>query len=449
LEDRERLPRRNALTESRTDCFNNLLGRVKAHPRFRKAGARLAESRSALLSRPAGVVVACTVGNAVSVTPMVYTVFGMFLIPIATEFGWPRSAVSFVLLILAVASAASYPVIGRIIDRHGARRIMLAGNVMFAASVALVALVPDRPTFYLVYALIGVTAAIPSSVMFTKVIVGWFDRHRGLFLGVAGGVGNGTGAAIAPLYVHLLMSEFGWRGAFVGLALAIVLIGFPVLYLLLHDAPRAAVAQEPADAGMTFSEARRTGVFWSIVAAVTLGAGCVTAVFAHVVPMLMDRGIGIEIATTVLATFSMVTAAWQTGVGYLLDRIPKPWIAAPFYLATIAGLVLLETAEEFSLLLAAGFLMGLGLGTEYGILPYFLSRYFGLRHYGAISGTVYGVIVLTQGIAPFLMDVVFDVTGNYELALATIGAGLLVSATLIARLKPFNVFGNYALPAQN
>ncbi|MBI1732098.1 MAG: MFS transporter, partial [Gammaproteobacteria bacterium] len=321
-----------------------------------------------------------------------------------------------------------------------ARRIMLAGNLLFAASVALVSLMADQVSFYLIYALIGVTAAIPSSVMFTKVIVGWFDRNRGLFLGIAGGVGNGTGAAIAPIYVHLLIAEFGWRGAFVGIAVAIVLIGFPVLFLFLHDAPRATAAETAGLSGMTFAEVRKTGVFWSIVVAVTLGAGCVTAVFAHVVPMLVDRGISIEIATTVLATFSMVTAAWQTGVGYLLDRIPRPWIAAPFYLATIAGLVLMETSSDFPLLLVAGFLMGLGLGTEYGILPYFLSRYFGLKHYGVISGTVYGVIVLTQGIAPFLMDLVFDVTGTYQLAIATIGAGLIVSAALIANLKPFDVF---------
>ena len=64
-------------------------------------------------SRPTGVVAACTVGNAVSVTPMVYTVFGLFLMPLTNEFNWSRAAVSFVLTIIAVASAFGYPVIGR------------------------------------------------------------------------------------------------------------------------------------------------------------------------------------------------------------------------------------------------------------------------------------------------------------------------------------------------
>ena len=91
-----------------------------------------------LFSRATGVLAACTIGNAVSVTPMVYTVFGLFLIPISKEFGWPRSAVSLVLLILAIAGALSYPVVGQLIDRYGARRIILGGNLLFALSVALI-----------------------------------------------------------------------------------------------------------------------------------------------------------------------------------------------------------------------------------------------------------------------------------------------------------------------
>ena len=450
-----------------------------------------------LFTRPAGVVVACTVGNGVSVTPMVYTVFGLFLIPIATEFGWPRSGVSFVLLIIAIAGAIGYPIVGRMIDRYGARPVILTGNVLFAASVASVSLAEaSRIQFYSAYALIGITAAIPSSVMFTKVIAGWFDQRRGLFLGIVGGLGNGIGAALSPLFVYALINSYGWRAGFQGIGAAIILIGFPVLYLLLRDPPRdvsrsatehlektagqtriphrrmrprwsfwlwrtrapstratamlsvagARQSQKsgaiitPADVifGFTLTEALRTSTFWIILAAIALGAGCMTAIFAHVVPMLLDRGVPARQATTVLVTFSLVTAGWQIGMGYMLDRIPRPWIAAPFYLLALAGLILLESTSSYPLLLLSGLLMGLGLGTEYGVLPYFLSRYFGTRHYGAISGSMYGVIVLTQGLTPFLMDLVFDVTGTYDIAIIAICIGLVLGAILITRLLPFH-----------
>ena len=391
-----------------------------------------------LFSRANGVLAACTVGNAVGVTPMVYTVFGLFLIPISTEFGWPRSAVSLVLLVLAVAGAISYPVVGRIIDRYGARRVLLGGNLLFASSVALVSVTSTNPLhFYLTYALIGITAAIPSTVMYTKVIAGWFDRNRGFALGFAGGFGNGVGAAIAPVFVAMLLSTYGWRGAHLGIALAIVAIGFPVLFLLLRNAPLNKNSEGDIADGMTLAEARKTKPFWIILVAVALGAGCMTAVFAHVVPMLVDREIGMERAVSVLVTFSLVTALWQVGVGYTLDRFPRPWIAAPFYISAMIGLILLETSSSYPLLLLAGALMGLGLGTEYGVLPYFLSRYFGVRHYGAISGMIYGVIVLTQGITPFLMDLDFDSNGNYRIAVVVICVAMLAGAFLLTRLEPF------------
>jgi MFS family permease len=145
-------------------------------------------------------------------------------------------------------------------------------------------------------------------------------------------------------------------------------------------------------------------------------------------------------ALAVISTFSMVTALWQVGLGFILDRFPRPWIAVPFYLAAVVGLILVESATSYPGLLFAALLLGMGLGTEFGTLPYFISRYFGVRHYGAISGTVYSVIVITQGLAPVLMALTFDFTGSYDLAMIAIGGSLLAGVALILRLPPFGEF---------
>lgn len=393
------------------------------------------------LRRSSRAVLACTVGNGVGMTPMVYTVFGLFLLPIAGEFHWPRSTVSIVLLIVAIASAIGYPIVGRTIDRYGSRVVILWGLVAFALAVASVSLVGgNRLELYAAYALIGVTGTIPSSVTFTKVIAGWFDRHRGLALGIVGGIGNGIGSAISPLYAQALIERHGWRAGYVGLGAAILCLGLPLLFLLLRDPPaRAATGVAGSGTDATLKQARAGGTFWLILSAIALGAGCMTAVFAHVVPILTDRGLDGQRATLVLVTFSIVTAGWQVAVGSLLDRIPRPWVTAPFYGAALAGLLLLAWSASYPQLLVAGALMGLGLGTEYGVLPYFLSRYYGLRHYGAISGAVYGVIVLIQGVTPFLMDLVFDQTGSYRAAIVAICFGLACGALLILRLPRFDL----------
>lgn len=386
-------------------------------------------------------VVASTVGNFVSATPMVNSVFGLFLIPLASEFNWPRADVSAVLGIVAVCGALCYPLAGRLADRYGTRPIILLGNLLFALSIAALSLIDGNLLqFYLLFVLLGVAASMPSTVLYTKVISGWFHQRRGFFLGLTAGVGNGAGATLMPIVCGVLIAAFGWRAAYQGLGL-ITLLGFPVLFLLLRDSPRAAhgdAGDHPHAAGLTLAQARRTPVFWMIVTAIALGGGCMTAVFTHVIPMLQDRGASLQRATTVLSVFAFVSVAWQITVGAVFDRVHSPRVAAPFYLAALAGLLLFQYSDSFALQLSAAALMGIGLGTEYGVLPYYVSRYFGLRAYGAISGMVYGTDILVMGFTPYFMDKAFDVTGSYDSTIYVICGALALGAAMILRLPPYD-----------
>ena len=83
-------------------------------------------------------------------------------------------------------------------------------------------------------------------------------------------------------------------------------------------------------------------------------------------------------------------------------------------------------------------MMGIGLGTEFGLLPYSISRYFGLKSYGAISGVMYSAVAMTTGFLPVLMDVVFDLSGSYQIAMVAITVGMLVGSLLVAFLPPFS-----------
>ncbi len=387
-----------------------------------------------------GIVAACTVGNMVSMTPAVVTVFSLFLVPIAREFRWPRATVSGVLALLAILGAVVYPAAGRVADRFGPRRVILVGQLLFAPAIAALALANGSVLqFYLLFALVGIAGSIPSSSAFSKMICEWFDAGRGTALGIVGGVGNGVGATVMPIIAGLLLVRFGWRWTWVGIALVVFGFGFPLLAALLRDAPKSAAptsgsAPRPIDNGLTVAQALRTGTFWLILIAIALGAGCVTAVFIHVVPLLTDRGFSVGLATEVLATFALVTSVWQVAIGFLLDRTASPRVVIPMYLAAVAGLTLLSVARTATGLFAGGALLGIGLGAEYGALPYLVSRYFGLRFFGAISGVMYSVVTLTSGFTPFLMDAVFDKTGSYRPAIAAVTGFLLLAAALVLLL---------------
>lgn len=398
-----------------------------------------------------GVVVAATVGNIVSTTPAVSAVFSLFLVPISTEFGWPRAVVSGVLLLTAVMSAIIYPIAGRLSDRWGSRRILLIGNALFAPAIAALALANGSVfQFYALFALVGAAGAIPSTPAYSKVISEWFDEKRGLMLGIAAGFGNGLGSTLMPVLAGLMLVQFGWRGAYIGIGLIVFWLGFPVLFALLRDAPArlAVISQREKDppaepggenalSGHSLKEAAATRTFWILMAAVALGAGCMTAIFTHVVPMLMDRGIALQSATLAISIFALVTAGWQVMTGYLLDRFYSPNVAVPMFAAAILGLMCFQFGTSLPVIYLGSALMGIGLGAEFGCLSYFVSRYFGLRSFGTIIGVFYSVVIIFQGGSPVLMDVGFDLTGSYVTSVWVLACLLFVGTMLVVLLPEF------------
>lgn len=389
-----------------------------------------------------GVVAAATVGNMVGMTASVHAPFGIFLIPLSESFGWPRASISVVLGIISVVGAIIYPLAGRYADSHGARRILLCGNVALAAAIALLAFSNGSlALFYSTFALIGVVGAINSTAIYSKLISDWFEEKRGTMLGITAGAGNGIGATLMPVLAATLLAFFGWRIAYLGVAATVLLLGFPILYAGLRDVPRY-VRTEHDDAfvdtpGLSLAQAARTSTFWLLLVSIASGAGCTTAIFSHIVPILAERGVGVAAGTTVLSVFALVTAGWQIAMGTILDRSSTPKVVAPMYLFAVAGLALVEFGSGMPALLLGGALLGIGLGSQFGALPFLIGRYFGLRCFGTIVGAMYSAVVLLQGVTPILLDHAFDVQGTYRFAVEVIGLCLTGGAALLLVLPGY------------
>ncbi|MCJ2179985.1 MFS transporter [Novosphingobium album (ex Hu et al. 2023)] len=374
-----------------------------------------------------GLVFAGTIGNMLSVTPGIISTFGLFLVPVATEFGWPRSVVSGALAIVLFGNAIGSAPAGRLADRFGSRRVILFGNILLAASIAMLALAPASPLlFYLQFAVVGVIGALASNMVIAKLLADSFDDRRGLFIGIAGGIGNGLGSAILPAFAAILIALHGWREAYLGLALAIFVIGFPVLYAFIKT-PRVEMAEQQGieAEGPGLGEALRSPVFWLLATSVPLGGGCLQALFATIEPFLADRGMSIGEGTSVLALFALTCAIWEPTVGLLLDRTQTPRLLAPCYATGLAGLLLLLFAKALPLVMLSGVLLGIALGAEFSAVAFLLSRYFGRHALGAISGVIFGLALLVSAVAAVALNVCFDVTGSYF-------AGLLVIVPLLA-----------------
>jgi MFS family permease len=387
-----------------------------------------------------GVVVGCTLGNLVSVTPVINGTFGIFLVPVTQALGWTRTELSVVLLIMAIVGVVGYPVAGYFADRYGVRPVALIGNASFAVCVAGLALSSSQHLWvYALYAITGLVATFSSCVLLMKPVSLWFTRHRGLLFAVTGAFGINIGIAAIPFLVTYILGEHGWRAAYVGLGAFTLLVGFPSM-LLLKNPPAGvigAAAPEMPLPGMTSREARRQPVFWLLMFSVALGAGSLSAMLTHMVPLLTDRGIPLTTATTAFATTALCNASWQIVIGMMLDRTKAPRFAGIFLIVSIVGLVLIGCMSGSAWLMVGAVLLGIGSGTEYGLLPCVIPRYFGVRSFSELYGMIFGVSILVSGFTPLLMGLAFDTHGNYNMALIAIAVALAFSAVLIFSMPSY------------
>jgi MFS family permease len=112
-------------------------------------------------------------------------------------------------------------------------------------------------------------------------------------------------------------------------------------------------------------------------------------------------------------------------VGFVLDRFDHPRLIFPLYLFGVCGLLLVVYARGAPMFLLAGWLMGFSIGGQFTAMSYMLSRYFGVRDLGKISGIAYGVVMLTTSIFMVGLNAVFDATGAYGPAMLAVTPILL------------------------
>ena len=132
-------------------------------------------------------------------------------------------------------------------------------------------------------------------------------------------------------------------------------------------------------------------------------------------------------------------AASETGpaAGYCLDRYFAPRVATFFYACLLVGIGLFLTGSGTQAGLAAAFFIGLGLGAEADIIPYLISRYFGLRAFAPIVSVAFSMFVLAGALGPLLMGAGFDRSGSYRGVLLLLFLTTLLALILVVQLGPY------------
>lgn len=373
-----------------------------------------------------------------------YYVSTFFVKGITGEFGISRGDLASIHAI-ALWGVLAAPLIGFLIDKSGANRVLTIGSLLLGLIYIGAANMPATLwapliVFIAIQAFGQATATVPH----TRVVSSWFNRNRGMALGIAI-TGIPLMSALVSPFLSAVVADHGWRAGYYVLAGLALLVALPLNRVFVRERSAAArddEAELPAEQGDDLRVAARSKPFWLLIAAMILinipGGGFLS----QLVPLLTDGGFSATLAALMVSIFSVAVIIGRLGSGFLLDRISPAFAAAAFTFAPAVGMVLLLIAPldlVFTIALGVA-LIGIQQGAEIDLLAFFTARHFGLRRYSSIYAVGYAVATIATSFGVLGFGLTHDWTGSYDAALIISAATFLLGGIcflLLHRVPPF------------
>ena len=398
------------------------------------------------------MVLGCFIGMVGSTGGMLFSSLGVLASPLSEEFGWNRGEIFFAITVLTIGIILGILASGPLLDRFGSRKVLL---VSVALSILVVAPAPfyvsSLPTFYLMIFLGSFLGGPTNTVAYARVVASWFDKRRGLFIGVNAS-GMGTGFALVPLLTNQVLGYGGWHAGYYLLTGIMLVVVLPSIFLLVVDEPRNVGlevdgrAASPNDeqesdklqSSLSFSQAVKTPAFILLVILAPTLAFALYGTFSQLVPMMGDRGIDSTLAAFIASTVGISMAVARLLVGFLLDHFFAPRLAMFLFGLSLLGVLFLLLGNHVALYFAGAMLVGFGIGAEGDLVAYLVSRYFGMAHFGTIFGCVFSAYMMGTGVGPFVFGAAFDTYGNYSNILILSAGLLLLCIVSLNFFAPYN-----------
>lgn len=377
------------------------------------------------------VVLAATVGVTLGAAPIPFYTIGLFAPQLAHSFHWGFGEIQFGILVSSLSTLASVPLVGMIADRVGVRRTALTSLVLFGLSFMAFALSSGSLTqYYVTWAVEGALGAGTLPITWTRAVNHRFDIRKGLALGICL-AGTGLFGIIGKPLVAWWIAQLGWRGAYVAVGLLPIVIALPVAYAFFHDtgARRDVPAtDEPPQAseGFGFNMALRDWRFWLMGVALITTAFAVGGPTPNMENILAEHGFTPGRAATLTPLIGASVIAGRLASGWLMDRVWAPLVAFVLLcLPAAACLMLAQGSVSYAAAAAAIGLIGAAAGMESDLVAFLVARYFGLRSYASIYGSIYVFYGLGGAAAASVFGWAYDRTHSYASVL-TVSAAILV-----------------------
>lgn len=366
--------------------------------------------------------------------------FGVFVRPLEEEFGWTRTQVSLASVIISWLIVIVSPLQGILIDRFGARPVVLASIPAFAAGVAALYFLPaNLGVFYLMWAIIPVLAVGLWPLAYLRAVSSWFERRLGLAIGIAN-AGIGIGSALVPLIAGLLIAQYGWRSAYLGLAVIALVVTWPIAFAFLREQAggvKQAAGEPAAPIGIAFREATRMRPYWLLAGAYFLLGIINTALITQQIPLLIDSGVTPATAAVVQSVFGIAMMVGRLGTGYVIDRVFAPRVMIVVSIGAALACAMYAAGVQGALVFLCACLIGLVVGAEFDVLAFMIKRYFGMVAYGKLYGVIFAVFQFGAGIGAAALPISRGYYGSYTPGLYAFGVILVLAALVFSRMQSY------------
>lgn len=379
------------------------------------------------------VILGAALGMLAGYAPLFNATAGVFVRPLAAEFGWGRSQASLSYAASMFGLAIVSPIVGAMMDRFGIRRVIVCSAIVFGLATAAMSLQDGSMLMWVVLSVVvGVSGAATSVLGYLAVLPQWFDRRLGLALGIAM-CGLGAGTVILPITAQILVTTFGWRVAYVGLGVGSILLSLAACGLLRErysGARRAAHARD----GVALRVALRSYRLWAIWLVFVLSSAATLSLGPHLPSLFADRGFDAAMAARSASMVGVGLLVGRLLTGLLIDKIHAPLVASVFFVGGAVGVFLLRSTHDYTMLLVATTLIGLTIGAEGDLISYLVRSYFGLASFGSLFGIAFSGYGLGAVIGPIGLGAWFDRHGSYDVPLLVLPCMLLAASALVLSL---------------
>jgi len=419
---------------------------VKAHSNVfvsQAKGYEMSKSSEITLQSLA-VIFAAMVSAMTSSFILVGVALSVFMGTISHDYGWSRAEIGGAYTSLAIGMSLGCLFFGRLVDQFGPRKVLLP--LLFAGGL-LISLFPfigkHLVLFYVAHFVLGLSTT--GAVAYSKLISTWFFHMRAIAL-TALGFGCFVSYVLSPFAVRSLGNILGWRNVYFVFGAVTIFVTFPVLYFFFKERK---VSQEEYEVNrshevvpdgaskINLSEALRARTYWIVLLAQVGGTFVYSGFYAHSIGIMGEHGVLRDHAVSGLSLLSFGGLIAQLMTGILLDKYNTPRVILPFTIVSFLCMLALFFAHGELPVLSLVFLFGVSCGGQTSMTSYFTSRYFGVRNFATIYGSMMPLMLVVTAPAAVIFGACFDHFRSYNAAIVLAFAALFTSIVFFAKLEPY------------